>query len=175
MKSIGFFSLTALAAAVLSGCAVTTVGVAEKADTATKTIEAAQVQSKSPTLNAPTPGLRRMTGNFLGSQPIQVSHATGLPARYREVTLSFGPGSGSLEAVAKNIRLATGLTVRVHSDVVEHAEPMSAQAATVEFVPTEASGSRLPSLESMVPHRQLVLDRPFPQPEPRKPPHQIPS
>lgn len=131
-------SLSFLAAS-LTGCAVTTVGVAEKAQDATKAIEAAQIQAKSPAHHAPTPGLRRMSGNFLGSQPIQVSHASGLPAHLRNVTLSFGPGYGSLETVAKNVRLATGLTIRIHSDVAESAEasgsgtgplmPLSADAA----------------------------------------------
>lgn len=140
MKSIGIFPLTALAA-VLSGCAVTTVGVAEKADTATKTIEAAQVQARSPALNAPTPGLRRMNGNFLGSQPIQVSHAAGLPAHLRNVTLSFGPGGGTLETVAKNVRLATGLTIRIHPDVNEQptAAAGSTSAVTITADPNESN------------------------------------
>lgn len=148
MKNIRFLTLTTLAAA-LSGCAVTTVGVAEKADTATKTIEAAQVQSRSPALNAPTPGLRRMNGNFLGSQPIQVSHAAGLPAHLRNVTLSFGPGGGTLETVAKNVRLATGLTMRIHADVTE--QPATAGATSPVTITADPNESAVPLPGAVLP------------------------
>lgn len=148
MKNARFLSLTVLAAA-LSGCAVTTVGVAEKAETATKTIEAAQIQANSPALHAPTPGLRRMSGNFLGSQPIQVSHATGLPAHLRNVTLSFGPGSGTLETVAKNVRLATGLTIRIHSDVLE--QPSTSGASSPVTITADPNESFIPQPGAALP------------------------
>lgn len=130
MKKIGSCTIVALTAAI-SGCAVTTVGVAEKADTATKTIEAAQVQARSPALNAPTPGLRRISGNFLGSQPIQVSHASGLPAHLRNVILSFGAGGGSIETVARNVQQATGLRIRIYPDVTSPTANMDGQAPVV--------------------------------------------
>lgn len=143
MKNGTLFSLPVLAA-MMSGCAVTTVGVAEKATEATATIEAAREKASSPTLNAPTPGLRRMTGNFLGSQPIHVSHATGLPSHLRNVTFAFGPGGGTLETVARNVRMVTGLTIRINADVEEQAPVPSLATPLVIGPNTETSAVPLP-------------------------------
>lgn len=100
----------------LSGCAVTTQQVADEASKRTSVIAAAQ-QEVHAIPKRPAP-MTRLTGNYVGGQPLAVSHSLALPPSAREVVLNFGKPYGSLADVARNIRSATGIAVRINSDVV---------------------------------------------------------
>lgn len=117
MQKSPYLRLVAAAAAVaLSGCAVTTQQVADEADKRTAVISAAQQQIQA--LPKRPPPLTRLTGNYVGGQPLAVSHSLALPPSAREVVLNFGRPYGSLGDAARNIRSATGISVRINSDVV---------------------------------------------------------
>lgn len=104
-----------IGAALLVGCAVTTQDVADEAQRKTSTISAAQ-QRVQAVPKAPEP-LKRIQGNYVGGQPMAISHSLALPPSAREVVINFGPSHGSLADVARNIHRATGIAVRIDSDV----------------------------------------------------------
>lgn len=113
------FSATSVAVAVftlaLAGCAVTPGDVKLKAEEKSAVIGEAQKQAAQQQVQEPP--LTRIKGNFLGSIPQAMANGASLPATFRDVTLGFGNKTGTLEQVARNLRTATGLSVRINADV----------------------------------------------------------
>lgn len=110
-------SLTLVAVAALSACAVTPFEVAKEADVRETEAKVAVDLTRAPEKVAPVSGLKRMNGNFLGSSPIPINHSVALPAHVRDITMSFGERRGTLIDVSRNIRAATGIVVRINPDV----------------------------------------------------------
>lgn len=134
------FQITVIVAAAMaaSGCGVTAVGVGKRADDAQTEIKAAS-ESADAKFQTPSSRLRKMDGNFLGAQTMKVSQAASLPPHVRNVTLAFGSGRGDIETVARNIRQATGLGVRINPDVF--ADPMN-QSVPVSVDPGPGVGGQ---------------------------------
>lgn len=99
----------------LAGCAVTTGKVTAEAEKRTTEIVAAKKQIDV-LAKRPEP-LKRIAGNYVGGQAMAVSHSLSLPPNAREVVLNFGAAYGSLSDIARNIRAATRIPVRINSDV----------------------------------------------------------
>lgn len=108
------FPLSLLVATLVAGCAVSTEQVAQEATKLTSVAVAAQQQSQV-AAKRPEP-LTRITGNYVGGQATAVSHSLALPPVAREVVLNFA-GHGTLVDVARNVRAATGIPVRINPDV----------------------------------------------------------
>lgn len=127
-----------VAASILCSCAVTPGKVSEQAQSKTDQIAIAQEQAKKQ--RQIDPPLLRIKGNYLGSAP-QPRSGAGLPARFRDFVLNFGPGKGNLQTVAENLRIATGLAVRIDSDVYSSPGLINVQGAAGQAAPTAAQGS----------------------------------
>jgi len=106
--------LCAVFIATASGCAVTTQQVADEASKRTAVVTTAHQQIQT-LAKAPEP-LKRISGNYMGGQATAISHSLSLPSVAREAVLNFA-GYGSLQDVARNIRAATGIPVRINTDV----------------------------------------------------------
>lgn len=133
--------VAAVAALVLSGCAVTTFEVEKKAEARHVEIQQSLVETKLPDQVAPVPGLRKMAGNFLGSKPIPISHSVSLPPHVRNITMSFGNGRGTLIDVGRNIRTATGIAVRINPDAFNGSDGIQQSVS----MPSETEPSPLAS------------------------------
>lgn len=106
--------LCAVFIATASGCAVTTQQVSDEASKRTAVVTTAHQQIQT-LAKAPEP-LKRISGNYMGGQATAISHSLALPSVAREAVLNFA-GYGSLQDVARNIRAATGIPVRINTDV----------------------------------------------------------
>lgn len=113
----GRTGLGILGVVALSACAVTPFEVSKEAKVRETEVKVAVDLTRTPDKAAPVSGLRRMEGNFLGSTPIPISHSFALPPHVRNLTMSFGDARGTLSEVARNIRTATGIAVRMNPDV----------------------------------------------------------
>lgn len=92
------------------------------------------------------PALVRIQGNYLGGHALPLLIGARLPERMRDVTLNFGPGRGSLDMVAHNIRAATGLAVRIDPDLGQ-ASPAGSPAPAIPLpagLPASALRAPLP-------------------------------
>lgn len=138
-------SLTLVTVAALSACAVTPFEVAKEAKVRETEAKVAVDLSRAPEKAAPVSGLKRMTGNFLGAAPIPISHSVSLPPHVRNITMSFGNRRGSLEEVARNIRTATGLTVRINPDVTEAGGPIEVVQQPVVMASSTPMPSPMPN------------------------------
>ena len=123
------------------GCAVSTEDVAREAQSKTSTIAAAQQRVRS-IPKAPEP-LQRIRGNYVGGQPMAISHSLALPPSAREVVINFGPSHGSLADVARNIHRATGIPVRIDSDVPA-GRPVAAEASQAAPMPAGPLPASMP-------------------------------
>lgn len=137
-RPVGKVLVIVTACAVLCSCAVSPGKVAEQAQSKTEQISAAQEQAKKQ--RQIEPPLLRIKGNYLGSVP-QPRSASGLPARLHDFVLNFGPGKGSLQAVAENLRVATGLAVRVNADVYNSTGVVSVQPVAAPAAPAASVSS----------------------------------
>jgi hypothetical protein len=130
---------------LLVGCAVTTQDVADEAQRKTAAITSAQAKVRA-LPKAPEP-LKRIQGNYIGGQPMAISHSLALPPSAREVVINFGPSHGSLSDVARNINRATGIPVRIDSDVPARrpqAEPRQAAPIPAGPMPVGSQVPRVP-------------------------------
>lgn len=125
--------LSIITCAILTGCAVTNQQVAEEGEK--KMVEIAAAHRTLQTLPSKPQPLRRISGNYVGGQPLAVSHSLALPPNAREVVLNFGNSFGSIEDVARNVRSATGITVRINSDVNVGRAVQTAPAAATSPMP----------------------------------------
>lgn len=130
---------------LLVGCAVTTQDVADEAKRKTAAITSAQAKVQA-LPRAPEP-LKQIRGNYLGGQPMAISHSVALPPSAREVVINFRPSHGSLSDVARNISRATGIPVRIDSDVpagrTQAAEPRQAAPMPAGPLPVGLQVSRV--------------------------------
>lgn len=129
-----YFGVVALVGLSATGCAVTSGSIAEQADARTAVIAANQAAVAAAPL-APAP-IKRIRGNFLGSQPLAMDHSQVLPAIMRDVTINAGSAKGDLRDVARVIRSNLGLSVRINADV---GAPDKSAAPT-----PQASGTPMP-------------------------------
>lgn len=118
-------------AAIASGCAVSPIEVAQRVED--KSTEIAHFADKAASKRQEA-ALVRIEGNFLGSYPHPMLVSAKLPAAYQDVTLNFGSGTGTLHQVADNIRLATGLSVRLDADLTLVNPPQGGAAAVAATV-----------------------------------------
>lgn len=106
-----------IAAALVSGCAVSSQEVADhaaKAETTANEIQKAAQTERT----AQEPPFLRIHGNYLGAGEMPLPEGLMLPPQFRNIVLNFGRGGdGTFAEAAKNIRTATGLVVRFNSDI----------------------------------------------------------
>lgn len=146
MKTRHIWSRGTVALAVISlgACAVPSARVTQEADTKTSVIQVNQMAAAAIPV-APAP-LKRLSGNFLGSQPMASSNSLALPANVRDVVINSGSNAtGSLQDVADLLRKTTGLSVRINQDVQqERARPAGGAAPIVAALPPGMPGGPLP-------------------------------
>ena len=101
----------------LSGCAVSPMDIWNMKDSATQNGESALKQSKTQLKQEGM--LARIKGNYIGDDPIDMPSASKLPSVFfQKISISTKSSAfGSVTQAAKNIGIATGLSVRVNPDV----------------------------------------------------------
>ena len=106
-----------IASISLAGCAVSYSDIADMRESKTQTSEA-QIKRTATQLKQEQ-SLTRMSGNFLGDTPIDLPYAAKLPPIFFEnvIIRQRGLNYGTVAQAAKNISLATGLSVWTNPDV----------------------------------------------------------
>ena len=141
-----YFKLTVIgiAVATLAGCAVTTDQVQRSATNKSAVIEEL-VQRQIAAHPVRTEPVKKIRGNYLG-QPVATSNGNSLPPTVRDVAMNFGTGSGTLYAVATNIRRTTGIPVRINSDVgLSRTSSASTPSTPVGRMPIGTPGGGMPA------------------------------
>lgn len=118
----GVFTLTsiALAATLVSGCAVTHDGVNSKAAALQKNIDQ-EIEKQQPNMQAPkNPLYKRIHAVYVGTKSAAIVNNAALPPSINEMSFQL-PKRVNLATAAKNIQKMTRYPVRVNPDVYARA------------------------------------------------------